>query len=310
MFTIHDSGYKRLFSNKTIFRQLIETFVDEKWVKELDFSMCETIDKSFVSEHYKKTESDIIYKVKLHDKEVYIFILIEFQSTVAPFMSLRILNYLTNFYMDYVENNKGVKKLPAVFPIMLYNGDARWTSPTKLSALIENVEVLGRFGVHFEYFKIAENEYNKEDLLKIKNIVSTLFLAESYYDIEMLKEEFYCLFEKESDRDAVRLFLNWFKQLWMGDRVSVEDYKLLQDIYKDTEEVKEMLITAIKREKHEIYQQGIAQGIAQGIELGKKERDIEMVKMMLLKGMDVPMISDVIGLSKEQVLEIKAKLMN
>jgi hypothetical protein len=27
--TIHYSGYKRLFSNKTIFRQLIETFVEE-----------------------------------------------------------------------------------------------------------------------------------------------------------------------------------------------------------------------------------------------------------------------------------------
>lgn len=35
--TIHDSGYKRLFSNKTIFRQLIQTFVEEEWVPQLDF---------------------------------------------------------------------------------------------------------------------------------------------------------------------------------------------------------------------------------------------------------------------------------
>ena len=119
---IHDSGYKKLFSNRTIFRQLLETFVNQEWVHSLDFDTCETVDKSFISEHYKETASDLIYKIQFHDREVYIYILIEFQSTVDPFMALRVLNYITNFYMDFFVNNRGVKKLPAVFPIVLYNG--------------------------------------------------------------------------------------------------------------------------------------------------------------------------------------------
>ena len=102
MATIHDSGYKRLFANRTIFRQLIETFVPETWVRELDFDSCETLDKSFVSDHYKETESDLVYKVKFHGRDVYLVILLEFQSTVDRFMALRVLNYLTNFYMDSV----------------------------------------------------------------------------------------------------------------------------------------------------------------------------------------------------------------
>lgn len=102
MTTIHDSGYKKLFSNKVIFRQLIETFVNEDWVKDLDFESCEPVDKSFISDHYKETGSDIIYKLKLKEKEVYIFILIEFQSKVERFMALRVLNYITNFYTDYL----------------------------------------------------------------------------------------------------------------------------------------------------------------------------------------------------------------
>ncbi|MDQ7089576.1 MAG: hypothetical protein Q9M50_02895 [Methylococcales bacterium] len=53
---LHDKGYKRLFSNKQFFRELIETFVTEDWVKEIDFTHCQKIDKSFVSKHYKKTE--------------------------------------------------------------------------------------------------------------------------------------------------------------------------------------------------------------------------------------------------------------
>ncbi len=46
---IHDSGYKILFSNRTIFRQLIQTFVEEEWVQRLDFDQAIRLDKSFVS---------------------------------------------------------------------------------------------------------------------------------------------------------------------------------------------------------------------------------------------------------------------
>ena len=91
MHTIHDSGYKKFFSNKVIFRQLIGTFVPEAWVKEIDFEECETIDKSFISDHYKETESDLIYTVKLNGHDVYLIILLEFQSTVDRFTVLRIL---------------------------------------------------------------------------------------------------------------------------------------------------------------------------------------------------------------------------
>ncbi len=69
---IHDKGYKKLFSNTTIFRQLLETFVPEPWIKEIDFKRCETLDKSFIADHYKETESDLIYKIKLKGKEAYI----------------------------------------------------------------------------------------------------------------------------------------------------------------------------------------------------------------------------------------------
>ena len=168
---IHDNGYKRLFKNKTIFRQLIQTFVTETWIKELDFSECETLDKSFVSDHYKSTESDLIYKVKLRDQTVYFYILLEFQSTVDRFMSLRVLNYITNFYLDYIRSGKKVKKLPPLFPIVLYNGDRRWNSALNISDLIESNEMLGKYALNFEYFKIAENEYEKDFLLKIRNIV-------------------------------------------------------------------------------------------------------------------------------------------
>ena len=318
---IHDSGYKKLFSNRTIFRQLIETFVNQEWVHSLDFDTCEPLDKSFISEHYKETESDLIYKIQFHNHEIYIYILIEFQSTVEPFMALRVLNYLTNFYMDFLANNSGIKKLPAVFPIVLYNGSVPWTAPVNLSALIEQTPPLGRFALDFEYFLIAENQYSQEALLKIRNIVSTLFLAESHYDLDVLEVELLNLFSSEGDKQAVSLFLNWFRQLALHGWLEFSDYQSLEYIYRTEEEVKTMLVTALERERQRFFQSGLREGeqkgrtegkqegkqegLLEGEQKGRIEEKIETAKAMLAKGMEMTLISEITNLSETQLLELK-----
>jgi len=186
--TIHDSGYKKLFSNRTIFRQLIETFVQEEWVREIDFDQCETLDKSFVSDHYKQTESDLIYKVKFRGREAYLVVLLEFQSTVDRLMALRVLNYLTNFYMDYAASVDTRGMLPPVFPIVLYNGEERWTAPLHFETLIQEHGLLGGYVPHFQYCAIIERDYREEELLAIRNIVSTLFLTETHFDRDTIVE--------------------------------------------------------------------------------------------------------------------------
>ena len=200
---LHGKGYKRLFSNRTILRQLLETFVREDWVKEVDFEKGEAIDKTFIDERYRTKESDLIYKLPLRDSNTYIYIILEFQSTAPRFMALRVLNYLTDFYMDYVKTHARLRTLPPVFPIVLYNGDNPWRAPTTLAELVDRSDLLGPYQVTFEYFKIAENELDRERLLTVSNIVSTLFLAEAHYDLSLLKTALRDIFDNESDKQAV-----------------------------------------------------------------------------------------------------------
>lgn len=273
--TVHDSGYKRLFSNKTIFRQLIETFVEEEWVSRLDFTRAERLDKSFVSEHYKETEADIIYKVPLHDTEkvIYLCLLIEFQSTVYRFMTLRTLQYTCDFYMDFVLSNKNVRHLmlPAMFPLVLYNGDDKWTAPDNLDELIENAVDLGEYGLHFKHFVIAENEFGKEALLRIRNIISTLFLAETHYDYELLRDELLNLCDTEQDVQALDLFINWLRQLATHGKIDPIDFARMEAHYRTREEMKSMLIKALEQERDTLRQEGYDLGKKEGIDLGKKE---------------------------------------
>jgi hypothetical protein len=78
-------------------------------------------------------------------------------------------------------------------------------------------DVLGEFGIGLKYLKISDNEYTYEQLLQIQNTVSTLFLKEIHYNLDVLGDKLIELFEKE-DQIAVSLFLNWFKMLAVDGR--------------------------------------------------------------------------------------------
>lgn len=310
MHHLHDSGYKRLFSNLTIFRQLVESFVEEEWVPQLDFDRAERIDKSFVAEHYKESESDLIYRIPLRDSDqaVILYLLIEFQSTVDRFMALRVLYYVVSFYMDYRLSHGAAKMLPAIFPIVLYNGDAIWTAPTNVADLIERVPDLGQYALRYEYFKVAENEYSREALLAMRNIVATLFLAEAHYDIHLLYEPIIQLFEDQPDRQAVQAFLNWFRQLTIHGYRPAVDYQAVAQEVSTIEEVKHMLMTAIERDREALLSQGRSEGLEQGLEQGLKEGFLaarrQIAHKMARKGMHIGMIAELLDVTEADVRQL------
>ena len=116
---IHDNAYKYIFSNKRIFYQLIKSFVKEDFVRDLDLKNIDLLDKSFISDEFLARESDVMYRIKLKNKIAYIYILLEFQSTVDKSIPVRMPLYLLQFYDLLLRNNqKG--KLPSVFPVLLY----------------------------------------------------------------------------------------------------------------------------------------------------------------------------------------------
>lgn len=300
---VHDSGYKFLFSNRTFFRQLMESFVDQPWVKHLDFDRAERIEKSFIDEEFQERESDLIYRVPFGREELYVYVLLEFQSTVDPSMALRVLNYVVQLYLDLNSSQAAGEKLPPVFPLVLYNGDRRWTAATDVADLIESEPSLGEYALRFRYFKLAENEFSRGQLLQIGNLVSTLFLAEIRTDQETLLEEFVSLFEREEDKRAASLLANWFRHMAIHQRISREDYRQLEAVYRSSEEVKTMLVTAMEEYGQKFYDKGLLEGR----EEGREERLVQIVLAMHQRAIDIALIADVTGLTVEDVEAILAR---
>jgi hypothetical protein len=83
------------------------------------------------------------------------------------------LRYIAELYEHLIRNHK-LSRLPAVFPVMLYNGEKRWTAPEELNILIEN-SIPEKYIPCFRYYKIAVNEFSKDFLIKLNNTVAALF---------------------------------------------------------------------------------------------------------------------------------------
>ena len=179
--------------------------------------------------------------------------------------------------------------LPPIFPLVLYNGDKKWEHSNKIADFIENNSVLGKYGINFDIFMIKENEYSVNDLIEIGNVVSTLFMTDVNYDIDIIYKEVQKILDKNGITIPVKLFLNYFKQMSINEKFDTIDNKELEKLYKTKDEVNYMFLTAIRKEKKQIRNEG------------KIEGKIETAKNMIKKGMSVELISEITGLSTKEI---------
>jgi len=114
---------------------LLKDFVREDWVKKLDFTTLEKMNGSYVTDDLRTgptTSSGACAGPAVALR----LLLLEFQSTVDPWMAVRIMTYVGLLYQDLIKTgqvNRRSKMLPPVLPVVLYNGKPKWTAATDIS---------------------------------------------------------------------------------------------------------------------------------------------------------------------------------
>jgi len=301
--------YKKLFSNPILLRELLESFVKEEFIRELDFDTLQRLDKSFITDTFRQKESDLIYRINYREQEIYIYLLFEFQSTVDKFMAIRILRYICEFYEFLIQ--KKIKKLPPVFPVLLYNGDAKWTAKYNTKDLISRF-VPEKYIPNFSYYPILENEIPTETLLHIRNAVAAIFYIENS-SIEDTKKNIRKIINllMTENPEVVILIRKWINNLF-----GYKDTEINESI-KELEGTHEMFATTLKKHDEELkriseqkgvekgiqkgIKKGIEKGIIKGIEKGLLQGRIETAKKMHDKGFSISDIMDITGLTSGEL---------
>jgi hypothetical protein len=271
----HDSSYKFLFSNPELVRDLVLGFIPDQWLHSLDYATLEKVPGSYVSEDFKQREDDIVWRVKVAGEWVYLYLLIEFQSSVDKYMALRVMVYTGLLYQDLIKRGELLAdgRLPPLLPIVLYNGQQKWTAVTNVADLIPIVPgLVEQFKPSLQYLLIDENNYTDSELASLNNLVAAVFRLEHASNPSAVSDLVQLLIEWLQDRpDLRRMFAHWLRATLMRK----PDYGIVMPKVDDLQEIRVMLA-----DKMEIWAKAY---IAEGRQEGRQEGEALALQKLLAR---------------------------
>jgi predicted transposase YdaD len=136
----HDTFVKRVFTSPEAAGVELRMLLPAALVEQLVWSTLRVVPISFVDPNLAERESDILYAIDLAatGRPVFVYVLLEHQSTVDTMMAWRFLRYLTCIWERW-ERDQGSKitSLPFIVPLLLFQGPDGWTAPRRLSELLD-----------------------------------------------------------------------------------------------------------------------------------------------------------------------------
>jgi predicted transposase YdaD len=262
----HDTAYRRLFSHPEMVRDLLLGFVPHPWVHELRMDTLEKVNGHYVTDDLRHRCGDVVWRVRWGREWIYLYVLLEFQSTVDPFMAVRIMAYTALLYQDLIRTKevRPGRKLPPVLPVVLYNGRPRWKAATELNELIHpGPETLRAFLPRQRYLLLDEGAYPPHQLAALNNLVAALFRLENSRGPEEIQEVLVVLIDwlKTPEEAGLRRSLTaWLARLL---RPHVDRGVDLPE-WNDLQEVHDMLAERIQEWNRDLIERGRKEGQKEG----------------------------------------------
>ncbi|WP_179958212.1 Rpn family recombination-promoting nuclease/putative transposase [Chitinimonas arctica] len=288
----NDAAYKCLFSYPHSVEKLLREFIREDWVKQLDFASLERINGSFVSDRWRRQMSDVVWKVRLADQDLYVCLLLEFQSSIDPIMALRVASYVLQLYLDLCKDSKPLPltasgKLPPVLPIVLYNGEPRWSAPLELDELIEaGPGCLPDYRPHMRHFLLDQGAYREQDFTELDNVAVAIFRLENAKRPDAMVGILCGLLRYLAAPEHAglrRALTNWLTRVLIPTKFKQLDWSVAQlNEVSDLQGVETMLANDVERWMEEWVQKGKAEGLEEGLEKG----EAKLLRRQLLRKFD------------------------
>jgi predicted transposase YdaD len=270
-----DSIYHRLFSHPRMVEDLIREFVPEALGSGLDFSGLQRINAKF---HIKRDtaqrrEADVIWRLPTREgSEIYLYLLLEFQSVSDWWMAVRTQVYQGLLWQHVIREQRLVRpqRLPPVMLLVLYNGESRWSASTKLSDLINLTpgSTLWPWQPQARYYLLDMGAFATTELAERESLAALLFRLEKSYpriEVEGLIVEVIEWFRGHPELAELKdLFGELVRQatLRAGSKAPTPG---------SLEESQSMLSTLMQRWEEDWHAAGRAKGLAEGQAKGLAE---------------------------------------
>jgi predicted transposase/invertase (TIGR01784 family) len=327
-------NFVREFPDRSI-RWLLETpdnvkallqIIANDLAKQIDYTKLKRIDRTFISDDFRKHEADIVFlapfsgKIEETQKEIIIYILIEHQSKVDPEMAFRVLSYMVNIWQtqqrEWFDDNAPLhqRKFRPILPVVFYTGNQYWESPLDMKNLVELPEELELYIPRNKilFLNLKNTEPSKlidqndpfgwilrviqeegsyiDDFDELLHIVAehlNAVLSDKYDDwAKLIHFLFAIIYQRREQSEHDRLF-NTIE-------TAISDKKRREDVKKMGKTMAEVLI-----------EEGIQKGMQRGIQKGIQKGELEGLHKAVSLGLEIKFGSDGIALAKK-ALRIKS----
>jgi predicted transposase/invertase (TIGR01784 family) len=129
--TPHDRFTRTALSDQRVAKAFFKKHLPPAILKQLDLTSLALTKESFVDEQLRLSITDMLFTVRYGKQAGYIYLLVEAQSKAEWGMPVRLLKYM----LDIMEHHGRItreKRLPIIYPLVLYNGKKAYNQPTDI----------------------------------------------------------------------------------------------------------------------------------------------------------------------------------
>jgi len=274
-----DSLYHRFFAHPRMVEGLVREFVPQTLVTDLDFSRLQRVNAKFHSGRRwaRRREGDVIWRLPTrNDSDIYLYLLIEFQSESDGWMAVRTQVYQGLLWQQVIDEQKleTGARLPPLLLLVLYNGERRWTAASNLSELIalSPDSALWSWQPQVRYYLLDMGAFPKDELARRDSPVALLFRLEQRHSPEETQElldEVIGWFRRHKGYDRLEgLFTEFMREAFAGRGVNLVGHESLL-------EMKTMFATQFDAWREQWRAEGKTEGKIEGRMEGKLEGKIE-----------------------------------
>ena len=283
----HDAFFKHCLGNLDLAREYLQMNLPGCIQAELDLSTLEREQDSFVDASLKKKMADMLFSCKTKNGQpALVYLLCESQSTPDYLMSLRLKNYTSAIEVRHFAKNPKSKKLPLIYPMVIYNGKKKHTAPRSLHEISEYPEIAKKL-LYEDYHLIDLSKFPDDALRKKKWAGTMMFFMKHIFDSDfkaLLRQKSDCLKELALAKEGEDFLASI---LWYNKENILES---------EEEEIKNILVEITNKKAAKAIMGTLAQKYERSRQDGRQEGKLEamrhVIKKMVAKGSTIEEIKD------------------
>ena len=133
----HDHLFRYVFSNPEHARGELEHLLPDELSKRIDWDTLAPLPADFIPEDLRELQADLLFSVKLGKRDIFLYLLLEHQSSNDHWLVLRLLIYITEIAKRFRKQKPEATKLPAIVPLVVHHSNTGWTAPQRFSDLLD-----------------------------------------------------------------------------------------------------------------------------------------------------------------------------